>query len=213
MNSVQKTKCILWDNDGVLVDTESLFLRATEISLAENMIEFDENLYRLVCLHHGVNFIEHIIENNRRSEAIVARRDSIYKDLLSNADLATPGLPQILKSLSYKYRLGVVTGSGLQSLKLQHSKAGLEGIFDFIITADDYCHPKPNPEPYLIAVRSFQVDTRDSIVIEDSPRGFDAAKQAGLNYLAFDRTGLEDRELAEALTNLVSSIEDYFSNI
>jgi HAD superfamily hydrolase (TIGR01509 family) len=204
------TRCILWDNDGVLVETESLFRKATERSLKEFNIAFQTDLFEEVYSAGGLNFIEYLCGQNELSSQIISQRDSTYKWMLENSSIEVEGLSEVLSQLAKSFRMGIVTGSTLEVLQIQHRHTTLLNHFDFIVTSEEYDNPKPNPEPYRRAIERYGLQTSTTLVIEDSTRGLLAAQEAGLTAIEFKISDSLKADVRVSLDNLVIAIEDFF---
>ena len=79
--------------------------------------------------------------------------------------------------------MGIVTSSEPDHFALIHQTTGLLAYFRFVLTASDYTHSKPHPEPYLLAVEHSGCRQEECLVIEDSERGLMAAKEAGIRCI------------------------------
>lgn len=176
-------KAIFWDNDGVLVDTERLYFRATKHVLSRVGVELTEELYRQLFLTESLG-AWHLAERNGVCsddiEILRAERNGLYSDMLSNNNLAIEGVEDVLRRLRPFYTMAVVTSSRKEHFDLIHRSTNFLRYFDFVITSEDYTLSKPNPEPYLRALQKSGVGTQEALVIEDSERGLRAAKRAGL---------------------------------
>jgi sugar-phosphatase len=76
-----------------------------------------------------------------------------------------------------------------------------------LVTADDVVHGKPHPEPFLEAARRLGVDPRRCLVIEDAPKGLEAAKAAGCFTLAVVTTTPREELYADEIVNDLSEVE------
>jgi HAD superfamily hydrolase (TIGR01509 family) len=79
-----------------------------------------------------------------------------------------------------RYRHTIVTSSLRRHFAIIHERTGFGKFFDFVVAEGDYTHYKPDPEPYAVAVKRSGFSARECLAIEDSPRGLQAAKAAGL---------------------------------
>ena len=174
---------ILWDNDGVLVDTEHLYFQATEHVLASAGVELTEPQYIEHFLVEGRG-AWHLLEERGAGEDEIARlrqeRNALYGRLLREGPRVIPGIPETLAELHGRYVMGVVTSSRKDHFDLIHEHTGLLQYFDFVLTAGDYPRTKPYPDPYLAAVERSGVGADECIAIEDSERGLEAAALAGI---------------------------------
>jgi HAD superfamily hydrolase (TIGR01509 family) len=179
-------KGIFWDNDGVLVDTEHLYFRATAETLhaagialsRESFIEISlRQGESVLCLARRKGFSAQQVEDLRQA------RNERYAGLLRQGVKAIAGVERILRLLHGRVRMAIVTSSLRDHFDLIHHSTGLTGYFDFVLTREDYTFSKPHPEPYLTALKRSGLDPGECIVIEDSERGLQAAVEAGLRCL------------------------------
>ena len=174
---------LLWDHDGVLVDTEHLYFQATREVLATLGIELTEASYRALFLVEGGG-AWHLAKARGHADADIdalrRRRDARYAALLAEGNLMIPGALQAITRLAAHYRMAIVTASKRAHFDIIHHATGLPAHFAFVLAREDYRVSKPDPEPYLAAVARFGVAKSACLVIEDSRRGLLAAKAAGL---------------------------------
>ncbi len=174
---------ILFDNDGVLVDTEGRYFRANREVLAGVGVELGEAAYVELFLREGLG-AWHLAEARghgaTRIEALRAARDRRYFELVDEGEILIPGVAELLPRLASRYRLAIVTSSEPGPFARTHARTGLLPHFELVLTRADYQRSKPDPEPYLTAVARLGLPPARCLVIEDSERGLRAAKAAGL---------------------------------
>jgi len=174
-------KAILWDNDGVLVDTERLYYQATREVLAGAGVALTEDLYIELFLRQARG-AWHLAEAAgvpaAELPALRARRDALYSRLIAGGGLAIPGVEAIVRRLAAHYRMAIVTSS--EHFHQIHRDRTFLDLFEFVLTPADYERSKPDPDPYLRAVARLGLGPADCLVIEDSERGLRAARAAGL---------------------------------
>ena len=176
---------ILWDNDGVLVDTEGLFYHANRSLFAEHDIDLTPELFFdwFLLENRGA---WHLLEASGMStDEIGLLRDERNRRysalLLSSAHLEIDGIKALLTSLHAKAKMGIVTSSRPDHFHLIHDKLDLLSHFEFVVTDADYVNSKPAPDPYLLGLEKMAITRERCLVIEDSPRGLRSAISAGLN--------------------------------
>ncbi|CAN0348820.1 unnamed protein product [Phaeothamnion confervicola] len=180
---MSRFKAILWDNDGVLVDTEHLYRDATRQIMAGVGFNLSDEQYRELFLsqNHGA---WHLLAAQGHSEAALVRmraeRDDLYSKLLRARNHTIEGVEEVLQALHGRYVMGVVTSSQRKHFEIIHAQTGLLRYFDFVLAREDYANSKPDPEPYLAGIAKTGFDADDCIAIEDTPRGLTAATGAGL---------------------------------
>jgi HAD superfamily hydrolase (TIGR01509 family) len=202
---------ILWDNDGVLVDTEGLFYEVNRKFFRAFAIELtQEDFYKwFLCSDAGIwhrlrdrGYAEIEIDEARK------RRNADYTaQLLSSAPLERPGIPELVRSLYGRVKMGVVTGASREHFDAIHRVSAMRHCFDLVLTAEQYKAAKPSPEPYLTALARLGLQPAECVVVEDSPRGLQAATAAGLRCVVL-RTPLTGKHLFAEAFAVVDSIQE-----
>ncbi|HCJ39836.1 MAG TPA: HAD family hydrolase [Halieaceae bacterium] len=187
MNSTDY-KYILWDNDGVLVNTEQWYFAATREALAE------------LGVHLPIDAYQQIMIQGRSSWELAAQagvdpqqikdgqdlRDELYRTYLSNNDLRIKGVFEVLSELAQHYQMAIVTTCRRDDFELIHSNLDLLQFMQFVLTREDYAESKPHPEPYLTALQKFSATSSQALVVEDSERGLRAARAAAIDCAVVD---------------------------
>jgi len=177
-------KAIFWDNDGVLVDTEGLFFRANQETLADVGFSLGWEQFEKISLTRGGSVLQ--LAEKPGTEAFYKlrrERDDRYADLLTREPLVIDGVRDVLETLRGKYIMGIVTSSGHEHFEIIHRQSQLLTYFQFVLTLKDYEHSKPHPEPYLKALELSGFSLQECLIIEDSPRGLAAAIGAGIRCI------------------------------
>jgi HAD superfamily hydrolase (TIGR01509 family) len=176
-------QALLWDNDGVLVDTEPLYFRATQEILSVAGVELAEDLYIEMSLRRGESLFR-LVEEKGVGPAEVERlrdaRNLRYLELLSGEVQVLDGVVDCLEALRGRIPMAVVTSSLRESFESIHSRTGLLDYFEFALVSGDYTRHKPHPEPYLAAAERLGVAPQDCVVVEDTERGLESATRAGM---------------------------------
>ena len=179
-------EAILWDNDGVLVDTECLFFESTRRTLATIGIQLSLEQFLDLSLRQGRSAFDLAIERGWPKEQVTnlkRERDLLYSEMLRNQTRVLPGVAETLKALHGRMRMAVVTSSQRQHFDVMHANMGLMRYFEFVLAREDYGKTKPNPEPYLLALERLGMKAGNCLAVEDSERGLTAARAAGLRCL------------------------------
>ena len=201
---------ILWDNDGVLVDTEGLYFRATRTVLAEVGVELTPEQFKEISLKRGESTLLLALEQGISRDEIArlrAKRDQIYTEFLRTEPCLFDGAEEVLRALHGQVRMGVVTSTHRQHFEIAHARTGLTKYLDFVIAHGDYQHSKPHPEPYLTALARHQLRPNKCIVVEDSERGLASATAAGLECLIVLSEWTKDGDFQKARKVLGSIAE------
>jgi HAD superfamily hydrolase (TIGR01509 family) len=176
-------EAILWDNDGVLVDTEEMFFLATRDTLAGAGVDLTREQYiefALTSGHSAFDLLEALGWSADQILALRGERDLAYAAMLSAGCVAMDGVVETLARLKGRARMAIVTTSLRRHFDLAHRGSGVREYFDLILAREDYAHSKPHPEPYLTALDRLSVATERCLAVEDSARGLQSALAAGL---------------------------------
>ncbi len=175
---------ILWDNDGVLVDTERWYFQATREVFAGVGIDLTVELYFEYFLSRSRGTSK-FASAHGLSEADIAEmqgaRNERYLQMLEQEWITIVGVRETLAILRPHFVMGIVTSSRRQHFETMHRRTGLLEFFDFAITLEDYARSKPAPDPYLAAVARSGLPAGRCLAIEDAPRGLIAARAATLD--------------------------------
>ena len=176
-------KAILWDNDGVLVDTEHLYFRATQEVLSSIGFELTEKQFIelfLIEARGAWHLVQQMGFSSEEVEQLRQTRNKLYCDLLRKEKLLIEGVEEVLAELHGKYTMGIVTSSLKEHFDIIHQSTGLLKYFDFVVASGDYTKYKPDPEPYQVALQKTGLRAEECIAIEDSLRGVLSATAAGI---------------------------------
>jgi HAD superfamily hydrolase (TIGR01509 family) len=182
-------KAILWDNDGVLVDTEHLYFEATREAVRSLGVGLTESEFVELELRRGASCFGLAAARGvpaERIEAARVDRNRRYGALLAGTELI-PGVRETLDALHGRLPMAVVTTSRPEHFALQHAATGARRYFDFVLTGADFTRFKPDPQPYLMAAERLGLAPADCLVIEDSERGLVSAKRAGMRCAVVPR--------------------------
>lgn len=174
---------LLFDHDGVLVDTEYWYFKANQRALSELGIEVDQAQHlELMCTGRSFWDLETVTSSGQAAVANKrADRNRYYQSYLKNEDIEIPNVLKTLKTLSRNYRMAIVTTSKPQDFALIHQDRSIVDFMDFVLTREDYDQAKPHPEPYLAAQDRFGCRKDEALIIEDSERGLRSAVAADID--------------------------------
>src|SRR5579883_1642649 len=153
-------EAILWDNDGVLVDTERLFFESTRTTLAQVDIELSLEQFLELSMRQGRSAFDLAAERGWAQQQIAEmkhERDRLYSEMLRVQARAFPGVRETLSALHGRMRMAVVTSSQRQHFDAIHANLGLVAYFELVLAREDYRKSKPHPEPYLLALERLEM--------------------------------------------------------
>lgn len=200
---------VLWDHDGVIVDTEPVFFEATSRVLAEHGAPFTHQRWaELQAAGQGIVRLIHEAGLEGTEAEIRRRRDEIYGTLLAEREVMIPGARSVVEEVTARYPSVMVTTSLRRFVDQMHGSTGLLDHFAHVLTAEDCARHKPHPEPYLRAMRQVGSEPGACVAIEDSPRGLASARAAGLRCVVVKSRFMASADFDGAEV-VLDSIEDF----
>jgi len=201
---------IFFDNDGTLVDTESIYFKATQKILLELGVEMTREWFIEYSLKRNFSSWSLLDGKGYRAEEVNQfrnKRNDYYAELLSEEVHLMPGVLETLKSLKGKARMSVVTTSRRMHFNIILEKTGIADYFEFFIVNEDVQNEKPHPKPYLKAIEISGCNPDDCIAVEDTERGLIAAKKAGIKCYAIPTALSKSHDFSDA-DGVLSSISE-----
>ena len=201
---------LLFDNDGVLVDTEPLFLRATQELLATVDIQVTAEDYREISMRQGRSVFDLAAErgiSDAEIESLRMRRGERYTELIEEGVLVLDGVVESVERLHGMIPMAIVTSSSRDHFDHIHRQTGLTRFFDFVLAQGDYAHHKPHPAPYLAAAKRLGVDPDRCLAIEDTERGLRSARTANMPCVVIPNALSESGDFESACRILASMKE------
>lgn len=215
-------RAILWDNDGVLVDTEPLYLRANQEVLGRVGVALSETDYREISLRQGRSVFvlaERHGCSDEHIDALRSERDARYAELLDEGVDVLEGVRETLAALHGRLPMGIVTSSQRGHFERIHAATGLLDYFEFSLASGEYRRHKPHPDPYLAGARRLGLAPAECLAVEDTERGLRAAVAAGMRCLVIPRPLSADGDFSrahsvlEAAHDLPAEVEPLLSSI
>ena len=206
----QRPDAVLFDNDGLLLDTESVWTRAEEDLFERHGAEFTpEHKRELVGTSAAVagGLLEKWLDRPGQLAAVIEELNDLVVIELEHGVEAMVGARDLLERLKAQGTpIGLVSNSPLPFVTRSLEIVGFEGIFDTIVSGHEVAAPKPAPDPYLEACRRLEVEAGPGVIaLEDSPTGVEAARAAGLTVIGVP--SVDGVELVEA-HHLAASLLD-----
>jgi HAD superfamily hydrolase (TIGR01509 family) len=182
---------IIFDCDGVLVDSEPLALRVLLEGIAESGVQIEEAVAYERFLGRSLASVIDTVERDfgltLMPDALDRMRDRLYA-LFRDELQPIPGIAETLARLAVPFC--VASSSQMERIRLSLALTGLAPWFgDRVFSATMVAEGKPAPDLFLLAASRMRIAPDRCIVIEDSPAGIEAAKRAGMRAFAFTGGG------------------------
>ncbi len=209
-------KYILFDHDGVLVDTEPWYFKAGERALADIGLIVDKDQY-LRDMSHGLGTWAQAKAagvDERSINRLRQVRDALYQEYLRTEAIEIHGVVEALAELSQYVRMAIVTTAKRADFELIHQERQIAPYMEFVLVREDYVLAKPDPEPYLAGLKRFRAAKEEVLVVEDSSRGLSSAVAAGIDCAIVynDFTNSHDFSQARYRIETLAELKDIILN-
>jgi len=179
---------VVFDNDGLLLDTESVWTRAEEDLFERRGTKFTiGDKHEMVGTSAAVAgaVLERRLDEPGRAGELIEELNALVVAELERGVEAMVGARELLAALRERGTpIGLVSNSPLVFVRRSLEIAGFAEIFDVVLSAHEVAAPKPAPDPYLEACKRLGVEPGpDVVALEDSPTGVAAARAAGLTVI------------------------------
>ncbi len=201
-------KAIIFDLDGVLVDTKQIHFEALNAALRKykfQKISIDDHIKifdglptneKLKILQKKKNLPKkYFLKINKYKQKVTA--EILKKNIKKNDKII-----HMMKNLHGKYKIAVATNAVNSTLKICLNKLGISKYVDFKLSNEDIVNPKPNPEIYLRIFIKFGIYPSEALIVEDSHYGREAAISSGAKLLPIKK--IDELDLKKIKLNLIS---------
>ena len=201
MLTAKRLEAVLFDMDGVIVDSEPLWTEAEIQFLARRSLSYSPQLKAILMGRGSREAVAIMIEhyNLRESvEDVIEERNELVSGLFREFLQPIPYALELVKSVRNSgIKTSMASSSPKRLIELVLDKFSIAGLFDLVLSGDQVPRGKPAPDIYLTAARELGVIPVNCLVIEDAPNGVASAKAAGMSCLAIS-TSANAAELAMA---------------
>jgi HAD superfamily hydrolase (TIGR01509 family) len=199
---------VIFDMDGVLVDSEPLHTHATKLLLADCGVDWDE---RESAEYIGLTDVESFAALTLRHGLsgdpgdLAARWTERAVPLLQQHARPMPGVPAVPLTLRERgYRLALASSSRPRVIEATLEAIGAGSLFEVVVSGTEVPRGKPSPDVFLEAARRLDIPPARCLVIEDSRHGVTAARAAGMPCIAIPCATTAHQDFAHATTRLTS---------
>ena len=207
---VGKTRItIMWDMDGVLVDSASFHFAAWREVFSRRGVKFSEEDFIRLFGSRNDFIVRSILGQNILEEdikSIVQEKELEFRDKIKGKVKLLPGASRLLDMLKGNLKMALVSSAPKENIDLIISELNIEEYFDCIVSGHEVAESKPSPEIYSLAAQKLGTNPRNCLVIEDSPLGVKGAKAAGMKCLAVNHSHPQ-QSMIEANV-VVNTLED-----
>ncbi len=211
----KKIEAVIFDMDGVIVDTEPLHIEAYHIFFKQLNLPADDSLFHSfvgISIEDNIRQIIKTILNEDISQTKkrIKQRNSIYIDLLKNNTLnVITGFHELLNYLHDKnITTALASSSSWEQIDIIIDKLSIRNKFSVLCSGHDVKATKPAPDIYQKTVKDLGILPSSVVAIEDSIVGVTAAKAAALQCIALKNPYMDDRKLEELSDIAVNNLHE-----
>ncbi|MFZ1484343.1 MAG: HAD family phosphatase [Candidatus Saccharimonadales bacterium] len=202
----------LFDLDGLLINSEELYLKANRVYFSQFSFEFSEELHKQGTGKKFSEWIKSVTDIEVDGDTILVERNKVYFEIAKTDLHLLPGAKNVLEYAKSHGKTAMVTSSNQDYVDFVLEHTGIADYFELFITGDQVSKGKPNPEGYLTAAKELGVQPESCIVFEDAPNGVEAGKNAGMKVVAVPSPYVEGDPTFDTVDLLLESLDDYIKN-
>lgn len=201
-------KAVIFDRDGVLIDSEYTNVKAAELAFGEFGIQLTEDEKQWIVGRHPLDYTIPLMEKyDFDFDKYRALQREKYRQVLES----TPVFEKTIELLKEIHRKGLLIALCTSSNRADSEKIlegiGIKKLFTELVTKEDYSKSKPDPEPYLLTAQRLGVKPEECLVIEDSEMGLKSALSAGMQCIVIYNEYTKGHDFSGAL-EVVSSADE-----
>src|SRR4026208_70956 len=217
-------RAIFFDFNGVIIDDETIQMKAYQEVLGGHAIALTEELYFGALGMDDRTFVRSMFAHAKKPlsdpllEEVLGAKTDLHREMIEELPLF-PGVLTFLKSASREFQLGLVSMANLVEVSYVFQRANLTPLFSVIVTAEDASVCKPAPDCYLAGLlklndlrqheRELPLLASECLAIEDSPPGIQSARAAGMKTLGVTNTVSDEALRAAGADVVTKSLADW----
>ncbi len=201
-------KAVIFDMDGVLVDSQPYHFKADIDTMAEYGVIKDQKFYESFAgtlTADRMRTLKEMFGLDVPVEEMTIKRENMILDIMGKEDIKpVSGIPEFLRSIEEKgLTTAVASSSDYKLINLILNRLKIAQYFDSVTSGSDVKRGKPSPDVFLLAAERIGIGPSECLVVEDSENGVKAAKAAGMKVLGYinPTSGKQDLSLADFITD------------
>ena len=216
-------KAIFFDFNGVIIDDETIQMKAYQEVLRGHEIDLTEEWYMSALGMNDRTFVQAMFERAKKPltnpvlETVLEAKIDLHREMIADLPLF-PGVLTFLKACAREFSVGLVSMADKREVGYVFQRANLTPLFSVIVTAEDASVCKPAPDCYLAGLRKLNEKRQherklpllasECLAIEDSPQGIESARVAGMRTLGITNTVSETALRAAGAEVVTASLAD-----
>lgn len=218
-------KAIFFDFNGVIIDDETIQMKAYQEVLRGHQVDLTEEWYFSALGMDDRTFVKAMFERAQKPltnpvlETVLGAKSDLHRRMIEDELPLFPGVLTFLKATAREFSLGLVSMAALVEVGYVFARANLTPLFSVVVTAEDASNCKPAPDCYLAGLvklnekrqheRKLPLLASECLAIEDSPPGIQSARAAGMRTLGVTNTVAADALRAAGAEVVTASLADW----
>ena len=203
-------RAVIFDLDGVIVDTEPIWFETYGKVCREYGFDFNQELDKLVKGRaDGVVRLTATLGIPEKCGEFSEKVGRLYRELFDRKAKLMPGVLKLLRNLGKSYQLGLATSAYKDRLEFNFQKfPQIKRFFVATVSADEVKNGKPSPDTFLLVAKKLNLEPEECLVIEDAETGVTAAKAARMKVIGVEPSRVTPQNLsaADMVVNSLSEI-------
>lgn len=200
---MNKLKAVVFDMDGVLIDTEELYIEHRIEYLKKMGYEISGDFFKPLRGSHNRSYWEAVIQHLKLphliDDLITDSREDYIRFLKAKKIQLSPGVKKLITSLYLKgIKLAVASSANPKRIEMILEITGIRENFAVIVSGDDIVNPKPAADAYQKSAQLLSVNPKNCIAIEGTTMGVQSAKSAGMKIIGYLGSTSNTQDLSEA---------------
>ncbi len=207
----QHTYAVLWDVDGVIIDSAAQHLESWRLMAREFGYSYTDADFWTTFGMRNADIIPRVfgVTDPARVRAMADRKEVLYRELVAREARALPGARELLAALhAAGYRQALGSSAPEENLRVIVRTLEIGAYLEATVSGETVSRGKPAPDIFLRAAATLDVEPVRCLVIEDAPAGVQAAHAANMRCLAVRRSGQPDAQGIEAADRVVDTLCD-----
>ena len=191
---MNRSKAVLWDMDGTLVDSEELHWIAWRNTMANEGVVITRKQFLATFGQRNDSIIPSWLgsaASSERIERIGQAKEELYRELVQRVGIAPePGVAAWLDRLHKDgWQQAIASAAPRANIDAVLEALSVDHLFQAIVSAEDVQRGKPDPEVYLLAASRLGVPAERCIVVEDAKAGIEGARRASMRSIGISHNG------------------------
>lgn len=213
LTAARGARAVLWDVDGVIIDSGEQHRRAWAAMAAERGLPYSDADFWATFGMRNQDIIPQVfgVREGALVAAMADRKEELYRDLLRREAVALPGARELMAALhAAGYRQALGSSAPVANIEAIIALLDLSGWLDGFVSGERVARGKPAPDIFLAGAALLAVEPARCLVIEDAPAGVQAALAGGMRCIAVRRAGQPDAPGLDGADRVVDSLLDAY---